>query len=396
MALLPIMCSLFLIMISVDAHAGGSWPSQALASGFVKAVNQMANVSAPLRLAANTAYTIQISVGQNQLLTVVVDTCASLSVFKSSSINLNDQSIQAGVSSSSSISVSSGLDYDSGTTSIYSGSAYTSSVSVGSPSASSTDCPFVVSNDPSLPYDGVLGLGLAGDSSFLNFLSQLGYNATNQKYFGVFLASSTMSPSASELTLGGFNPKRFTGPLYWYGVPSNSFSWSFSIDGVSVYTPQGPSTLSLKTSGITTGRIDTASIYIQLDTPTAALINKQIGAVFNGTKWVLPCVKKSSGPNVIFLLSNGAIPIHVLSVNYIIDANLGGGLCVSAFKGGAENFNQVSFGIPFLQAAYTVYDYSGSPYRIAFAQAVLNSVVSRSSRPDMIILYAVLLLFILF
>ena len=384
----------------MDAQAGGSWPSQALASGVVKAANPMANVSVPLRLAANTAYTIQISVGQNQLLTVVVDTCASLSVFKSSSINLNDRSIQAGVSSSSSsISVSSGLDYNSGTNSIYSGSAYTASVSVGSAAsstASSTDCPFVVSNDPSLPYDGVLGLGFAGDSSFLNFLSQLGYNSTNQKYFGVFLASSTMSPSASELTLGGFNPKRFTGPLYWFGVPSNSFSWSFSIDGISVYTPQGPSTLSLKTSGITTGRIDTASIYIQLDTPTAAVINKQIGAVFNGTTWVLPCVKKSSGPNVIFLLSNGAIPIHVLSVNYIIDANLGGGLCVSAFKGGAENSNQVSFGIPFLQAAYTVYDYSGSPYRIAFAQAVLNSVVSRSCRPDMIILYAALLLFIFF
>jgi hypothetical protein len=159
---------------------------------------------------------------------------------------------------------------------------------------------------------------------------------------------------------------------------------------MSVYTPEGPSTLTLQRNGISTGRVDTASVFIQLDTLTATSINNQIGAVFNGTSWVLPCVKKSSGPNVIFLLSNGAIPIHVLPVNYVVDVNLGGGLCISSFKGGAETSNQASFGIPFLQAAYTVYDYSGSTYRIAFAQAVLNGAVGRC--PDMIIVASSLML----
>ena len=74
----------------------------------------------------------------------------------------------------------------------------------------------VLYNDVDLPYDGVLGLGF--DSSFIGFLDELGYNGTS-RYFGVFLAISSAS---SELTLGGFNAKRFTGPLYWYNIPSNT------------------------------------------------------------------------------------------------------------------------------------------------------------------------------
>jgi hypothetical protein len=141
------------------SSSSSSQVSKGLSSGTVLDVKaatiRLSNLSVPLRLAANTFFTIQVSVGQNQLLTVVVDSSASLSVFKASSVNLLDRTIQVGGGSATS-SVSSGLGQG---VSIFYGSTYTSTVSIsgdsaGTASASSSDCPFVVSSDPSLPYDG--------------------------------------------------------------------------------------------------------------------------------------------------------------------------------------------------------------------------------------------------
>ena len=143
---------------------------------------------------------------------------------------------------------------------------------------------------------------------------------------------------------------------------------------MSVYIPRGTSATPLETKGIKFGRIDTSSIYIVLDSKNAALINQQIGARLNNSVYVIPCSLKSLGPNVVFLLSKGTIPIHVLSENYVVE--VGKNECISAFKGGADKSQILSFGIPFLQAVYTVYDYSEAPHRIAFAQAVINSAVS--------------------
>ncbi|KAJ3359511.1 hypothetical protein HDU91_004908 [Kappamyces sp. JEL0680] len=290
---------------------------------------------------------------------------------------------------------------------------------VGSALSPSFSFGLISSDSGNFPYDGVLGInnyaassGSSADAAnhLGNYMDAVGY-ALSSTRFSIYLANSDQDPYTSQLTIDGIDGNRLTGlllrlttgPLQWFDVvntntqdqATNAFNpvsgWSFGLNGMTVSVlgvvqtmPSTPvATSRINAFYVATGTCSLHPILIAryglaaqplginaivLDTALAAAINQGIRAYVHSAVGTggnaMDCSIRQNGPRVVFQL--GGSPINVIAANYIVQ--LQDGTCASVIRGGAEQDGYGIFGVPFLQAAYTVY--KKSPQQIGFGQAV--------------------------
>lgn len=194
------------------------------------------------------------------------------------------------------------------------------------------------------------GLGLTGDKNVFSF------------YFGNY-------PGAGELTLGGINSERFTGPIQWVPLNSQTYfqfsskTWNYKVGTASgSLTPGG-------LGGFFGANIiaDTGSTLLLFnDASIADAINKAIGAgAFDSKNGVYPidCGIAKTGKDLV--LNYGSIPFTIPASIYVFD-NFDG-TCFS----GISQFTQFGapsiFGDVFLRAYYSIYDKTNN--RVGFAKS---------------------------
>ena len=113
----------------------------------------------------------------------------------------------------------------------------------------------------SFAFDGILGLGLSKLSlspsfSFLTMMQAAG--EVKESYFGVYLSEGE-NGEESELTLGGTNTARYTGPLKWTSVAKPGMGhWQVAIKAVRI----GNMSLSACNDGSCRGIVDTGTSHL--------------------------------------------------------------------------------------------------------------------------------------
>lgn len=227
----------------------------ALAQGLPKYKHVFA-ASAPLANAQNLLYTCNVTIGKGQVLALDLDTGSSDTWVRGKGCASTDgscddkfQHLDSSDSTLTSTGKSYSVQYGSGSVE---GKVYNAPVSIGGLTAT---YPIGVSTKETGFSDGaeagLMGMGYNAISQIsqqtktnANFFDGLGFSGDKNVFAFYF---SNYPNGDGELTLGGYNPKRFTGPITW--IPVNSQTY-FQFD-VSKWTYKaGSATGSLKPSGL--------------------------------------------------------------------------------------------------------------------------------------------------
>ncbi|KAJ3303790.1 Vacuolar protease A [Kappamyces sp. JEL0829] len=375
-----------------------------------------AKSSSPLTNAHNYYYTVPVTIGNGQTLTVQVGTgaadlwlrgpnCASKDASCSGTkVDLSDKSIvplKGADGKTLTFSESFG-DGDIG----IDGQIYAAPVSIGD--AKVTSMPIGVTTAEggfaNGHYDGILGLGgpvlsqifrqvelskgtwpSNGPSNFFNFL---GFQDDKNK-FGIYLNNADEAKTG-EVTMGGVDENRFKGDVAYlpvdmtfqtgspnpdqYPPAANQFFrwWAVSTEGMSIQAKGNSVKVPLTGKYSNHVIADTGNTLMSLTLEAATALNAQINAKFDSKQniWMLPCKIPADAPDLLVNIGSAtfAIPPQV----YTLDN--GDGTCASGVAAGgdgtAQNPGLQIFGDVFLRSVYSIYDYSTTPIRVGFATAV--------------------------
>jgi cathepsin D len=178
-------------------------------------------------------------------------------------------------------------------------------------------------------FDGLLGLAFQTIS--VDFVTPFWYNVIKQKVltnnvFSFFLSNQPNSATGSELTFGGIDPNKVTGPTTWVNLTSTTY-WEFQMDGVQVkgvsYAKQGtPAICDSGTSLIAGPLIDITN----LNTALGAVPTGSGPAIFPSCNFTTPL------PNVDFTINGNTFTLT--PKDYILQETiLGQTACLSGFMG---------------------------------------------------------------
>mmetsp|Transcript_98618 Transcript_98618/g.307184 ORF Transcript_98618/g.307184 Transcript_98618/m.307184 type:complete len:422 (-) Transcript_98618:113-1378(-) len=227
-------------------------------------------------------------------------------------------------------------------------------------------------------FDGVVGLGLDGlalhkDFSFVGQLDQLGLG--EDTYFGVFLAKGDAHPS--EISFGGHNEERVSGPLSWVPVaaPQQGY-WQVQIRSVRV----GDKAIDLCDDGSCRAVLDTGTSMLGVPRQAASTLHWTLARPVPGGAEAaggMDC-RGFEGPPIIFDL--GGLELRLEAEDYSRPAPT---MVQNKSNGQKQAFCRASllpvemgqplgsktfvFGEPVLRRHYTAYDWHQQ--RIGFALA---------------------------
>jgi len=219
-------------------------------------------------------------------------------------------------------------------------------------------------------FDGILGMGF--DSISVDAVVPPWYNMISQKLvsaslFSFWLSKDPRGQAGGELTLGGVNTARYTGPVYYQPL-SNKTYWQFALGDVKVggasqaYCPNGCIAIA-----------DTGTSLIAGPKDSIALLNKKLGAIniIQGEAIFPSCAATKSLPDVAFTI--GTQTFSLSPAQYVIqDTSNGTSICISGFLGidlppSLGNSFWI-LGDVFISSFYTIFDFGNS--RVGFATAV--------------------------
>uniref|UniRef100_A0A7S1WDR6 Peptidase A1 domain-containing protein n=1 Tax=Alexandrium catenella TaxID=2925 RepID=A0A7S1WDR6_ALECA len=227
-------------------------------------------------------------------------------------------------------------------------------------------------------FDGVAGLGLDGlalhkDFSFVGQLEQLGLGGSS--YFGVFLAKADSHPS--EISFGGHNEQRVSGPLSWVPVAAPQLGyWQVEIRSVRV----GGKAIDLCDDGTCRAVLDTGTSMLGVPRQAASTLHWSLARPVPGDADVAGNVdcRDFEGPTITFDL--GGVELRLEAEDYSRPApttvqNKSNGqkqaFCRASLlpvdMGQPLSSKTFIFGEPVLRRHYTTYDWR--QHRIGFALA---------------------------
>ncbi|KAF9434555.1 hypothetical protein BGZ76_007815 [Entomortierella beljakovae] len=226
--------------------------------------------------------------------------------------------------------------------------------------------------------DGIMGLWYYPETvqvPILNVLAQTG--ALTQKMIGVWLQKTSTtgkdiaSAPGGEITFGGTNPARYTGPItYVNNIPQTV--WTIQVGGMKV----GNKVINV---GNATASIDTGTTAMLVPKTVADEINGAIPGAITlaevGGNWLLPC---SGNTPVSITFGEFTINIPYKSLAMQTQTTTDGKYCLSAAMfpfGDIATIDQWLIGDVVLSNAYTVFDFgtnTANGGRIGFA-ALVNS-----------------------
>jgi len=227
-------------------------------------------------------------------------------------------------------------------------------------------------NEPGLTFvvaqfDGILGLAFktisvdAVTPVWYNILKQ---NLVPQPMFSFFLSNQPGSTSYSEMILGGVDTARFTGPITYVPLTSDTY-WEFALGNITVngvsYVPNAqPKAI-----------CDTGTSLIAGPSQQMLNLNIALGAVPTGTgPAVFPvCPQNNTLPNVIITLAGTQFVLT--QADYVLtETILGYTECISGFLG-IDLPPSVGplyiLGDVFIRKFYSIFDFGGN--RMGFALA---------------------------
>ncbi|KAF8340558.1 aspartic peptidase domain-containing protein [Cantharellus anzutake] len=264
------------------------------------------------------------------------------------------------------------VSYGSGSVS---GKECTGSVSVGSLTVPAQSFGAASSASGFDGVDGIFGVGptdlTSGTVSGTNTVPTFLDNAYSQgsistEVLGVYFKPETGSDTADqngELTLGGVDTSKYTGPLTYFPKSIVSpFSYYWGINIVSIM--YGITTISSSASAI----VDTGTTLIYIPTPAYQAFLKASGSSTDPTTGLSSWTTRPTG-TISFMIGNSAFPLS--PAQYLIPAAQYGPFGLPSGKfyswisdGGASGVNFI-IGQKFLENYYSVYDTTNS--RIGFA-----------------------------
>eukprot|EP00416_Gambierdiscus_australes_P035873 CAMPEP_0171109578 /NCGR_PEP_ID=MMETSP0766_2-20121228/70859_1 /TAXON_ID=439317 /ORGANISM="Gambierdiscus australes, Strain CAWD 149" /LENGTH=429 /DNA_ID=CAMNT_0011571333 /DNA_START=105 /DNA_END=1397 /DNA_ORIENTATION=+ len=227
-------------------------------------------------------------------------------------------------------------------------------------------------------FDGVVGLGLEGlalhkDFSFVAQLGQVGL--MGQGYFGIFLAKG--DTHLSEISFGGYNEERVSGPLSWVPVAAPELGyWQVRIRGVRV----ADKAIDLCDDGTCRAVLDTGTSMLGVPRQAATMLHWSLARPFLGGAEAatgLDC-RGLQGPSIVFDL--GTVDLSLEAEDYSRPAPT---MVQNKSTGQGQVFCRASllpvemgqplgpktfvFGEPVLRRHYTAYDWR--QHQIGFALA---------------------------
>ncbi|KAJ3170903.1 hypothetical protein HDU87_008669 [Geranomyces variabilis] len=218
-------------------------------------------------------------------------------------------------------------------------------------------------NPQASDFDGILGMGftsIAADSSTTWFENAVAQNTVPKSVFAFYLNSAS---SGSELYLGGYNSKRYTGSISWVPIDQPGY-WQFALNDITV----GGQSIN---PSLNEAIADTGTSLVVGPSADVDSINQAIGATLDSSQgiYTIDCSARSSGADVAFPL-NG-FTAALTANEYILDDGQGG--CISTFAP-LDGLPVWILGDTVLRKYYSIYDlgdvsngYSGA--RIGFATA---------------------------
>ncbi|KAI8586782.1 aspartic peptidase domain-containing protein [Geranomyces variabilis] len=218
-------------------------------------------------------------------------------------------------------------------------------------------------NPQASDFDGILGMGfspIASDGANTWFENAVAQGSVPKSVFAFYLNSAS---SGSELYLGGYNSKRYTGSISWVDIDQPGY-WQFALNDLTV----GGQSIN---PSLNEAIADTGTSLVVGPQQDVDAINQAIGATLDSSQgiYTIDCSARSSGADVAFPL-NG-ITLTLTANEYILDDGQGG--CISTFAP-LDGLPVWILGDTVLRKYYSIYDlgdvsngYSGA--RIGFATA---------------------------
>jgi len=212
-------------------------------------------------------------------------------------------------------------------------------------------------------FDGILGLAFESISVdavtpvWYNIMSQ---NLVDQNVFSFWLSKDPSGPVGGELILGGVDTNRFTGPITYAPLFSETY-WAIYVDNVLV---NGSSIGACPSTGCRS-ICDSGTSLITGPSKDVAVINGQLGCKtnFEGECIFSSCNDINTLPVISFVISGRKFDLQ--PSDYILVA---GTTCISGFMG-LDLDPPVGpgwiLGDVFISTYYSVFDYDGQ--RVGFA-----------------------------
>lgn len=155
-----------------------------------------------------------------------------------------------------------------------------------------------------------------------------------------------------ELTLGGYDESKFTGPITWTPLSEPKY-WQIDLEDVSVGS---------FSAGKTSGIVDSGTSLITGPSKDIMKIASSAGATANLLgQYTIDCAKVSSIPDLEFKINGKSWPVP--GKDLVIQS---GGTCLFALMGmDIPQGPQWILGDVFMRQYYTIFDYGGA--RVGFA-----------------------------
>jgi len=214
-------------------------------------------------------------------------------------------------------------------------------------------------------FDGILGF--AFQSISVDNVTPVWYNLIKQglvkeQSFAFWLSSNPVGQNGGELTLGGVDPKRYTGQFTYAPLISDTY-WEFRMDDIRI----GSNSLNFCKNNSCRAIADTGTSLIAGPYNDIVYLNERLGCiVFNGECIFTSCNLTANLPNIEIVVSNKVF--NLTPQQYILND---GGLCISGFVG-LQLPPQIGplyiLGDVFIRNYYTQFDFANK--RVGFATAV--------------------------
>ena len=229
-------------------------------------------------------------------------------------------------------------------------------------------------NEPGLSFiygefDGILGLGfpeLSEDGVVPVFNNMWSQHLISQNLFSFWL-SKTPGDSGGEITFGGINSHRYSGPIVYTPITRNAY-WEFKVedfklDGVTLSFCFGEQ----RCSAIA----DTGTSLIVGPTSEISILNNRIGATASiGGQAAFPnCNILNTGPEFEVEIAGHSFNLSPYDYVWQVANNDGTITCLSGFSGmDIPGYPLYILGDIFLSSYFTIFDYAGN--RVGFANSV--------------------------
>jgi len=216
-------------------------------------------------------------------------------------------------------------------------------------------------------FDGILGLAFVTISAdhvtpvWYNIVSQ---NLVSQNLFSVWM-SFEEDNNGGELLLGGIDSTKYTGPITYVPLTSETY-WEFHVDDFEL---EGSSLGWCDSKGYCKAICDTGTSLIAGPTAQINALNKQLGAhvLFDGEAVFSSCDVIQTLPN-IYVIINGQ-NFTLTPEDYVLETVSNGvSSCISGFMGidiPPPNGPLYILGDVFIRAYYTIFDFGGQ--QVGFA-----------------------------